>query len=189
VLSVRFISAGPVIRFNSDFWLMRFIEFGKSVPLILLVLIILQLTAGPGMWILAFIISFFLGLNFAKYARFATLNLSQNTYMDSMKALGYPDFRIVTGYLIPGVIQGMGPLVALSIANVVLLESALSYLGLGLPVEEVTLGGIMQSARNYPYAWWAVVFPGLCIFWIIYCFQALDDSMSTRLVDQEERLS
>ena len=189
LLSSNFIKAGPLIRLNSDFWLMRFIEFGKSVPMILLVLIILQLAVRPGMWVLALIMSFYLALNFAKYARFTTRSLSQNSYMESVKALGYPDYLIVTGYLIPSVLQGIGPVAALSIAHVVLLESSLSYLGLGLPVEEVTLGGIMQSARNYPYAWWAVVFPGRCIFWIIYCFQTLDDSISTRLVDQGEKLS
>lgn len=189
LLSINSITAGPLIRLNSDFWLMRFIEFGKSVPMILLVLIILQLAVKPGMWVLALIMSFYLALNFAKYARFTTHSLSQNNYMESVNALGYPDYLIVTGYLIPSVLQGIGPVVALSIAHVVLLESALSYLGLGLPVEEVTLGGIMQSARNYPYAWWAVVFPGLCIFWIIYCFQTLDDSMSTRFADQGDSLS
>jgi peptide/nickel transport system permease protein len=59
-------------------------------------------------------------------------------------------------------------------------ESTLSFLGLGLPLDEISLGSMMHSARNHLSAWWVVLLPGLLVFWMVFSFQKLGKILSEK---------
>ncbi|MEO6189054.1 MAG: ABC transporter permease subunit [Saprospiraceae bacterium] len=173
ILSNRF-NKTKFIKLNPDFFLMRGIEIMKSLPLLLVLLLLLQWVNKPNMFVLALLIAIFLSVNIAKYARFITISESKENHIQSLYALGYSELRIILFHLIPKVFNVLLPLLALSLGTVVLVEASISFLGLGLPIEDISLGNIMHTARNYPAAWWVVIFPGLCVFWLVYCFQSLN---------------
>jgi peptide/nickel transport system permease protein len=62
-----------------------------------------------------------------------------------------------------------------SVASVIVLESTLSFLGIGLPIEEVSWGSLMAQGRNNVSSWWLTLFPGLCIFIVVLCINELTD--------------
>ncbi|MEP7196926.1 MAG: ABC transporter permease subunit [Saprospiraceae bacterium] len=162
------------LTINTDYFLLRWIELMKSLPLLLILLLVLQWFKKPDLYSLSILIGIFMSVSIAKYARFITLSESKENYIQSLMALGYTNSRIVFFHLLPKVLTSLAPMIALSISSIVLLESSISYLGLGLPVEEVSLGNMMQTSKNYNSAWWVVLFPGMFIFWIVYCFQSLN---------------
>lgn len=174
ILSLK-INLGPSIRINTDQYLMNGIVLIKSVPMLLVLLLLIQLISKPGVLGLSLIIGIYLSLSFAKFARYLTINLTQESFIQGLVSLGINKTRIILNHLIPSVIRSLFPYLCLSIASVILAEASISFLGLGLPIEELSLGSIMQSARSYPSAWWVVLFPGLCIFWMVYTFQKLND--------------
>lgn len=164
----------PINRINTDYFLLRWIELVKSLPLLLILLLLLQCTKKPDLLSLTIFIGIFMSVSIAKYSRFITLSESKENYIQSLIVLGYSKTRIIFSHLIPFAFKSIAPLLALSIGSVILLESSISFLGLGLPVEVISLGNMMQTSRNYPSAWWVVLFPGLCIFWLVYSFQSLN---------------
>ncbi len=166
----------PIILINPDFILVRSIEFMKSFPLLLLLLVILQWVSRPNIINLSIYIGILLSVSIAKYSRFACISESNTNYINGLQALGYSSARIIWFHLIPKIITDLAPMLALFLGNIVLLEASISFLGLGLPIEDISLGNMMYSSRSHITAWWVVVFPGLCIFWMVYCFQKLGDT-------------
>ncbi|NOT37653.1 MAG: ABC transporter permease subunit [Saprospiraceae bacterium] len=146
----------------------------KSIPMMLILLLLLQWIEKPGIMSLSLIIGIYLSLGIAKYARYLTMSMSQENYIQSLISLGYKDRRIILFHLIPSVFKNLVPLISLYIASVILVEASISFLGLGLPIEELSLGSIMHTARSNTAAWWVVLFPGLCVFWMVHCFQRLN---------------
>ncbi len=175
IISLK-INLGPSIKINTDQLLMNGIVLIKSVPMLLVLLLLIQLISKPGVLGLSLIIGIYLSLSFAKYARYLTINLTQESFVQSLVSLGIPKTRIILYHLIPSVLRSLFPYICLSIASVILAEASISYLGLGLPIEELSLGSIMQSARSYTSAWWVVLFPGLCVFWMVYTFQMINEA-------------
>lgn len=162
------------ILLNTDSWLMNAILIVKSIPIMLILLLLLQWIQKPGVISISIIIGVYLSLSVAKYARYITHSSSKDNHIQSLISLGYSNQRIIIYHLIPAVFKNLIPLLALYIASVILVEAGISFLGLGLPIEELSLGSIMQTARTYPSAWWVILFPGLCIFWMVYCFQSIN---------------
>ncbi len=173
IIAVNSSTSKWVIRINPDFILMRWIELVKSLPIILILLILLQLVHKPDFFTISLLIGMILSVTIAKYSRFITLSESKQSYILNLKALGYSPQKIIIFHLIPKVFSSIQPLIYLSLGTVILVEASISFLGLGLPVEEVSLGGMMYTARTYPNAWWIVLFPGLCVYWLVYCFQTI----------------
>ena len=72
---------------------------------------------------------------------------------------------------------------AFGLANIILLEASLSFIGIGLGVDEISLGGLLYSARSNPSAWWVIVFPGLLIFWLVILFNQIGTLFSKELTE------
>ncbi|MBK8505631.1 MAG: ABC transporter permease subunit [Saprospiraceae bacterium] len=98
---------------------------------------------------------------------------------------GLSSFKILTKYIMP---EAFGPLVvifAFGVSSVVLLESTLSFLGIGIPIEEVTWGTLLSQARNYSDAWWLALFPGLCIFLLVLSLNVVGNQLKRRFDPQD----
>jgi len=139
----------------------------------LVLLLCVQWVQKPGVVFISVIMGLFFSVSVSKYIRYLNISETREAYIQSMQALGYSDARIIWMHLMPKILNDIFPLLALGMGSCILAESSLSFLGLGLPVEEISLGNMMHSARNYPGAWWVVLFPGLCVFWLVYTFQML----------------
>jgi peptide/nickel transport system permease protein len=84
--------------------------------------------------------------------------------VSSATAIGLPDRRIMFRHILPKALAPVLVSVVLGIAAAILVESSLSFLGIGVPADTVTWGSILNEARSNTFAWWLAVFPGAAIF-------------------------
>lgn len=163
----------PIISFDLDHISLRYIEVMKSIPVLLILLLLIQVFHHPDTLTLAGIISLIYTPTIAKYARSFTIGIAQENYITAGIAIGQTGWKLFINHVLPKLISDMLPVFAFGIANIILMESAISFLGLGLPIDEVSLGSLMHSARLNPSAWWAIIFPGLLVFWLVATFNTL----------------
>lgn len=151
-----------------DTIIVKLIEVRKSFPGLFLLLALVSLFSLPSVWNIVFIIALLSWADFARLARGDTLSVSSENYITSVKMLGIPDNQIIFRHILPNILPTLIVAICFSIGSAVILESTLSFLGIGLPVETVSWGKMMAEGRNMQY-WWLVVFPGLAIFILVLC--------------------
>ncbi len=168
--------------FPIDSLVLRCIEVFRSLPTLLILLVISALIRVPSMVTLAILIGFIRWTTFARFVRGEVLKIKARNYILSAKISGVSDRRIFLKYILP---EAFGPLMvvfAFSTSSVILLESTLSFLGIGIPVDAVTWGTLLSQARQYPESWWLAVFPGFCILLLVLSLNILGDHLK-RLYD------
>lgn len=178
--SYFFADIKPQAAFRLDNFGLRYIEIMKSIPVLLILLILLQILKHPDTMELSVLMCVVYIPIVAKYSRAFTLSESQQAYVDSMIAIGQSGMKIYTKHVLPVVIARMIPVLAFGAANIVLLEASLSFLGLGLALDEVSLGTMMYYARSNPSAWWVILIPGLLVFWLVISLNLLGEHWANR---------
>jgi peptide/nickel transport system permease protein len=112
----------------------------------------------------------------ARVIRGVTISLSKEEFVDAAKAVGAGSVHILRRHLLPNAISPIIVLATLTLSEVILMESALSFLGLGPSPPEITWGGMIGDGRNYIYqAWWTSVLPGVFICATVLVFNYLGD--------------
>lgn len=115
---------------------------------------------------------------FYRVVRVEVTRVQQLEFVLAATALGASRWRIVWRYLIPNVIPVIIPVATLLLANLIIFEASLSFLGLGVPPPAVSWGAMAASGRGYEViAWWVPLFPGLAIFVTVLGFNLLGDSL------------
>jgi peptide/nickel transport system permease protein len=158
----------------------RLIEFVDGLPL-LMILISLSLVIKPSAGFLILFIGFTAWISIARLTRAEVLKLRNSDFMNAMKLMKMPWWRIVLFHLLP---NALGPsIVAFSfgVGAAILTESMLSFLGVGLPNDIKTWGMILEESRDYFKAWWLVWSPGICIFLSILSFYNIGQFLRSRL--------
>lgn len=160
---------------------MRIVDMQLSVPMIILA-IVWFVVFGPSILGIVIIIGVWGWVQYARLARAMTLSLSETEFVLAARAVGASSFRIVFGHLVPNL---MGPIIVLAtiqLAQAVLLESVLSFLGVGIQPPTPTWGGMLSDGRSYlDTAWWVAVFPGLAITMLVLGANLLGDAMRDAL--------
>ena len=152
---------------------MRLIEVFRSIPGLFLLLALLSLGVKSSIFFIAFIISILRWPTLSRYARGEVLKVREEGYIRSAITLGLPRWKIIKDHLLP---NALGPVivnVSFGISTAILVESGLSFLGLGLGVESVSWGSLLSAARSNYQAWWLALFPGLAIFFTVLIFNVL----------------
>jgi peptide/nickel transport system permease protein len=114
---------------------------------------------------------------YARLVRGEVLSIREREYVLASRALGAGDWRVVAGHVLPNV---LGPVIvvgSLELAGILLLESSLSFLGLGIQPPEISWGLMLADGRPHLLAgaWWVVVFPGLAITLTVLSVNVLAD--------------
>jgi len=101
-------------------------------------------------------------VRYARTMRGSVLEAKQEVYITAAKATGCSDARILLKHLLPNVLAPIFVVVAVDMAVVIMIEATLSFLGVGVPLTEPSLGMMIAIGKNYMYAgmWWMVLFPG-----------------------------
>lgn len=162
-----------------DYILFRVIEVRKSIPGLLLLLAGLSLFSKPSAWNVIFIIGLLSWTEMARFIRAETLVVKNELYIMSARSMGISDFNIIVKYILPALMSSIIMLGCFSIAGAVLMESTLSFLGIGLPVEAASWGKMLAEARDLR-AWWLAFFPGMLIFILIMVLHSLSQKISTQ---------
>lgn len=161
-----------------DLIVMRTIEIKRSIPTLLLLLAILALISRPNIFYVMAIIGLLGWTGIAQFMRAEMLRIKGLEFMEATRALGYSHSRILLKHAIP---NGLSPVlvsIAFGIAGAVLTEASLSFIGIGVPTDQVSWGSMLFAARSAPYAWWLGIFPGLAIFITVTAFNLVGEGLT-----------
>jgi ABC-type dipeptide/oligopeptide/nickel transport system permease subunit len=165
-----------------DELLMRFTDAMFAFPFLLLVIFLLSVLRHPGVGTLIVVV----GLTFwpatARVARGETLVAKSRTFVEAERALGASDLRIVGRHVAPNVIAPVIVLTALRIGYLVVVESGLSYLGLGVPPPAPTWGAMIHAGQAYfAVAPWLILAPGAALTITVLGFNLVGDGLNAVL--------
>ena len=158
-----------------DMLVMRFADIQLAMPFILLAITFIAIVGGG----LANIIILLVVSQWVQYARLvrgSVLTLREREFILSARAIGVKDWRIIVQHLLPNLIGPVIVLMTLNVATNILLESSLTFLGLGIDPTIPSWGGMLAEGRTYlQTAWWVSVFPGLAILLTVLGLNLLGD--------------
>jgi len=162
-------------RGAADWFVSRLIEVVLCFPLLFLALAIVAFF-GPSIWTIMIALGLTTWTSEARYVRGEFLRIREMEFAYAARASGARDARIIFRHLLPNAIAPVLVSASFGVAYAILTESALSFLGLGVPLPTATWGSILSSAKDYiEYAWWLVVFPGVAIFLTVAAFNIIGD--------------
>lgn len=159
-----------------DLMISRLIEIMVSIPTTLLIFTIAAI-AKPSLFLVMAVIGLTSWTGIARFMRAEMLRVRQLDYIQAARAMGYPAWRIIFRHGLPNAFAPVLVSIAFGIASAILVESGLSFLGIGVPVTTVTWGSLLASARSATSAWWLAVFPGLAIFTVVTLFNVLGEGV------------
>ena len=161
-----------------DALLMRLVDLQLSFPSILLAMILLALFGqGVDKIIIALVASQW--AYYARTARSAALVERNREYIDAARLLGLSTPRILLRHLLPNCLSPLIVVAALQVAAAIALEATLSFLGLGMPVTEPSLGLLIANGFQYLYSgrYWMSVFPGVALLLTILALNLVADQV------------
>ncbi|MFF4734346.1 ABC transporter permease [Streptomyces sp. NPDC001262] len=166
----------------TDRVVMRVVDLFSSVPHLLLGVFVVAMFR-PGVWPVIASVALTHWLSTARIVRAEVLSLRSRPYIDAAVSGGASRRRVLTRHLLPGVLPQAGLAAVLMVPHAIWHESALSFLGLGLPAHRASLGSMVQSARGSLLAgdWWPTLFPGLFIIVPTLAIAALAGAWRERL--------
>jgi len=162
-----------------DIFVQRLFEINESLPGLFIILAFIAIVTKTSLMAISMILAFLLWMTFARHARAEAIQIREEEYIKAAKASGVGDLRLLVRHILPNALPSLLVVAAFSFSSVILLESTLSFLGIGLPLEEMSWGKILAEARKSPKSWWLAVFPGLAIFLVLFSFNTLGDTLAT----------
>lgn len=159
-----------------DLTISRLIEIMISLPTTLLIFTVAAI-AKPSLFLVMAVIGLTSWTGIARFTRGEMLKVRSLDYIQAARALGYSDLRIMLLHALPNSLAPVLVSIAFGIASAILVESGLSFLGIGVPPTTVTWGSLLASARSATGAWWLAVFPGLAIFLVVTLFNVLGEGI------------
>jgi len=161
-----------------DMVLQRFVDAWMSFP-DLIILIVVVSVVGPGMGPVIVILGLLYGIAGSRIIRGAVLSVRENAYVHAAQSTGATLPRILWKHILPNVMAPVIVLFTTRVGLVILAESGLAFLGLGVPPPAPTWGGMLSGAgRSFMYlAPWLALVPGLCITIVVYGINVFGDAL------------
>jgi len=157
--------------------IMRIVDLNLAFPLILLALAVVALL-GANLRNLIIVMAITTWMIYARVVRGLALTLREQEFVQAVRALGAHDARIIARHVLPNVLPPVLVIWTLEVARVILMESALSFLGLGVPPPTPTWGRMLAEGRDYlTVAGWISIFPGLAIMVTVLGINFLGDGL------------
>ncbi|MCF6411631.1 ABC transporter permease [Pseudalkalibacillus salsuginis] len=146
-----------------DTVIMRTVDSFLAIPNILFMLIVLAVI-GPSLMTMIFALGGTTWVVYARMVRGETLSVKERDYVRSARAVGAKDARIIWQYILPNIVSSFIVIATLNVATTIILESSLSFLGLGIQPPDVSWGLMLSDGREYlATSWWVATFPGIAI--------------------------
>jgi peptide/nickel transport system permease protein len=164
-----------------DTGIARFIDMLLSIPRIILLLVIIAIFE-PNIFLLVAALGLTGWEGSARIVRGQFLSLREQEFVQAARALGYSDWRIILRHILPNSLAPIIVIATLGIGNVILLEAALSFLGLGVQPPTSSWGSMVNDGRDAMItAWWIATYPGLAIVLTVVAFNLLGDGLRDAL--------
>lgn len=171
-----------------DWIIMRVTDVFLSIPLLPLLLVLTAIVAASSskaalsFGVIVLIIGALSWMGVARLVRASFLSLREREFAEAARAVGNNDRRIIFRHLLPNAVAPIVVQATLDVAGVIVLESTLSFLGLGIQPPTASWGNMLSNAQsNLQTAWWAAVFPGLCILVTVLAINYMGDGLRDAL--------
>jgi peptide/nickel transport system permease protein len=164
-----------------DGLIMRVVEVMYCFPTFFLIMIVITFL-GPSIVNVMVVIGLTSWAGLCRLVRAEFLTLRERDFVYSAKVQRVPDGRIIFRHILPNAMAPVYVSATLSVGAAILIESALSFLGLGVQIPTPSWGNILTSGKNYiDYAWWLTLFPGLAILLTVLSFNLVGEGLRERL--------
>jgi peptide/nickel transport system permease protein len=164
-----------------DALIMRLVDISLGLPVILLALVFVA-AMGASFGTVVAVTAVLLWARYARQVRGETLSIRERDFIARARVAGASHVRIMLRYIFPNVVNTLTVLATLQIGAVILLESALSFLGAGIPRPTPTWGSMIADGRDLiVVAWWIALFPGLAIMLTVLSLNLLGDWLRDHL--------
>jgi peptide/nickel transport system permease protein len=162
-------------RGKLDMIIMRIVDTWMSIPGILL-FILLAAVMKPGIGTIIISITVVFWVAYARIVRGEVMSVTQREYVTLAKITGCSNFRIMTKHILPNIINTIVVVATLQVGMAILMEAAITFLGLGIQPPDTAWGLIIADGRSYmTTAWWIPTFAGLCIVLTVLGVNLLGD--------------
>jgi peptide/nickel transport system permease protein len=159
-----------------DLIISRVFEIMLSIPTFFLLITVAALLP-PSIYLTMLIIGATSWVGIARFTRNEFLRIRTQDYVTSAIALGVTDRKVMFKHILPNALAPVIVSVVLGIAGAILVESSLSFLGIGVPAQLVTWGSILREASSTTFAWWLAVFPGFAIFITVLAYYLVGEGL------------
>jgi peptide/nickel transport system permease protein len=161
-----------------DLVVQRVVDAWMSFPYLVIILSVMAVL-GPGLVNVILSLSIIVAATGSRVIRGATIAVAQNAYVEAARAMGCGHTRIVFRHIVPNVTATIIILATIGLGGIILAESALSFLGFGVPPPYPSWGSMLSgSGRTYMYrAPWMAVWPGVAISLAVFAFNMLGDAL------------
>jgi peptide/nickel transport system permease protein len=158
-----------------DAFIMRVADVQLAFPYILLA-VSLVAVLGPSLFNLILVLSLVNWVAFARIVRSEVLVVRGKEFVDAARAVGLTNRHILMRHVLPNVMTPVIVVASFSVAQMIISEAALGFLGLGVQPPTATWGGMLAEGRDYmSFAWWFTTFPGLAIMLTVLSINFIGD--------------
>ena len=172
------ISLGLIAGFiggKTDSVVSRVGDVQQAIPFLILAIAVAAML-GPGLFNLILVLVVTTWVTFFRVVRGEVLSVREEQYVLSARSIGASNIRIMLRYILPNVAASIIVIATLLVANMIIFEASLSFLGLGVPSSMPTWGRIVADGREYiADEWWIALFPGLAILITVMGINLLGD--------------
>jgi peptide/nickel transport system permease protein len=161
--------------------IMRLVDIMLSIPAILLAVLTVAVL-GPGFFKLVLVLGLTRWPRYTRVAYAQTLQVSTLPYIKAAELAGARTGRILARHVLPNIVGPIVVVVTAEFGLMILFEAGLSFLGLGIQPPAPSWGSIMSAGRQYvERAWWMTLFPGACLFLLVFSINVFGDWLRDRL--------
>ncbi|MGD0779868.1 MAG: ABC transporter permease [Dehalococcoidales bacterium] len=161
--------------------IMRIVDMALSFPFLLLAML-LAVAIGPGFWTVVFALSALGWAGYARMIRGEAMRINQSDFVAQARVIGATPWRIMSRHIFPNIVNTLIVIMTLQVGMMILAESALSYLGIGITAPQASWGSMVADGRSYlDTAWWISTFPGICIGLVVLSGNFLGDWIRDKL--------
>lgn len=164
-----------------DTLIMRLVDVMLSIPSFFLILAVIAFLT-PSIWNIMIVIGLTSWMGVTRLVRAEFLSLSGREFVMASRTLGAKDARLIFTHLLPNSLTPIIVSAVLGVAGAVLMESGLSFLGLGVQAPQASWGNILTDGKEYiQFAWWLSLFPGLAILMTVLGYNLLGEGLRDAL--------
>ena len=154
-------------------------EVFSSIPGYFLIMAIIVFVE-PNWMVFAIIIGATRWVGIARLTRGEMIKIRESGYIESARALGVHPWLIFWKHALPNALGPLPYAITFGIANIIIVESTLSYFGIGLPADSISWGNFLSGFKSNPSAWWIALIPGLVIFLCILSLHVIGRALDSK---------
>lgn len=182
VLAVILGAASGIAPARIDALMMRLTDIFLSIPSLPLVILMQAVLGQANLFSISFVLGITGWMSIARVVRSEVRRIRNSEYLIAAKCMGGGFFHILWKHLTPNFIPSIMFMVVMNVRNAIVAESTLSFMGIGLPVEEVTWGSMLSLSENalLTNAWWIILIPGGFLTVTLLCITSLGNYLRGR---------